>query len=61
MQTRNGTPMWKMVEAMKTLGFQTVCVKPESAIVEAMLEQGVPLIGELSGVFSGHVDAVCGF
>ena len=61
METRNGTPMWKMVDAMKELGFQTVCVKPESAIVEAMLEQGVPLIGELSGVFSGHVDAVCGF
>ena len=61
MQTRNGTPMWKMIEAMQTLGFQTVCVKPESEIIEAMLEQGVPLIGELSGVFSGHVDAVCGF
>ena len=61
METRNGTPMWKMVDAMKGMGFQVVCVKPEPAIVEAMLEQGVPLIGELSGVFSGHVDAVCGF
>lgn len=61
MNTRNGTPMWKMIDAVVELGFKTVCVKPKAKIVEQMLEQGIPLIGELSGVFSGHVDAVCGF
>lgn len=61
MDTHNGTPMWKMVDAMKALGFRVVCVKPTEEIVEKMLEQGTPLIGELSGVFGGHVDVVCGF
>lgn len=61
MKTRHGTPMWKMVDTMRELGFKVRCVKPQCKIVEGMLEQNVPLVGELSGVFSGHVDVVCGF
>ncbi len=61
MDTRNGTPMWKMVDTMKALGFRVVSVKPTEEIVEKMLEQDTPLIGELKGVFGGHVDVVCGF
>ena len=61
METRSGTSIWKMVDVMKQLDFRVVCVKPEVSIIENILEQGAPLIGELSGVFSGHVDAVCGF
>ena len=61
MQTRHGTPLWKMVDTMREEGFLARCVKPTPEIVEKMLEQNVPLIGELSGVLSGHVDVVCGF
>ena len=61
METRHGTPMWKMIDTMKDLGFTARCVKPDTDIVEKMLDQNVPLIGELSGVFSGHVDVVCGY
>jgi tetratricopeptide (TPR) repeat protein len=61
METRHGTPMWRLIDCMKELGFRATCIKPEIPFIEKMLEQNVPLIGELSGVFNGHVDVVCGF
>ena len=61
MGTRHGTPMWALVDTMRERGFLARCVKPEPDVIESMLEQGVPLIGELQSVFSGHVDVICGF
>ena len=61
MNTRHGTQLWRMVDFMKSLGFRAVCVRPEVDIVKALLDQGVPLIGQLKGLFMGHVDAICGY
>lgn len=61
MGTRNGTPMFRMVDHMKSLGFRAECVRVDTDVIERMLSQGIPLIGNLSGIYSSHVDVVCGF
>ena len=61
MNTRHGTQLWRMVDFMKSQGFRAVCVRPEVDIVKALLDQGVPLVGQLKALFMGHVDAICGY
>ena len=61
MGTRHGTQLWQMVDYMKSLGFAAICIKPEPEHVISLLDQGIPLIGQLKGLFMGHVDCVCGY
>lgn len=61
MGTHDGTHIWQMIDYMKSLGFDVYCVRPEVDVVKALLDQGIPLIGQLPSLFSGHVDAICGY
>lgn len=61
MQTRNGTPMWRMVDYMRTMGFRAECFRAEIRIIQDLLDQKIPLIGTLHGLFSSHVDVICGY
>lgn len=61
MLTRHGTPIHRMIAEMKKLGFEAECVKVEPEIVEKFLDQGIPLIGVLTSLFSSHVDVICGY
>jgi tetratricopeptide (TPR) repeat protein len=61
MRTRAGTPMWRMVDYMKLLGFRAACVRNEISVIEKLLDNGVPLIGTMNGLFSSHVDVICGY
>lgn len=61
METRHGTALWRMVDFMKQNGFAAYCLKPEFPVIEHVLEAGIPLIGSLNGLFSSHVDILCGF
>lgn len=61
MQTADGTPFWRMIHYMKSQGFQAYCVRAELEPVQYLLDRGVPLIGSLVGLFSSHVDVICGY
>ncbi len=61
MQTADGTPFWRMIHYMKSQGFQAYCVRAEVEPVQHLLDRGVPLIGSLVGLFSSHVDVICGY
>ena len=61
MGTRHGTQLWQMVDYMKSIGFSAICIKPQTDVIIAMLDQGIPLIGQLKGLFMGHVDCVNGY
>lgn len=61
MCTRHGTQLWQMVDYMKSIGFAAICIKPEPETIVSLLDQDIPLIGQLKGLFMGHVDCVCGY
>ncbi|HMO14507.1 MAG TPA: tetratricopeptide repeat protein [Pirellulaceae bacterium] len=61
MHSRDGTPLWKMVDHMTSIGFNARCVQANVSAIEKMLDHGVPLIGVLTGVFNNHVDVICGY
>ena len=61
MMTQYGTPIFRMIDHMRSLGFKCVCVKAEESIIEKLLDNGVPLIGTLIGLFNSHVEVICGY
>ena len=61
MMTRHGTPMFRMIDHMRSQGFRCVCLKAEPEIIERMLDQEIPLIGTLVGLFGSHVEVICGY
>lgn len=61
MKTQSGTALWRMVDYMKSQGFEVAVVKSEARVIEGLLEQGVALISTLQGFFSSHVEVINGF
>lgn len=61
MKTQSGTALWRMVDYMKSLGFEVAIVKSEAHVIEGLLNQGVALISTLQGFFSSHVEVINGF
>ena len=61
MYCRDGTPLWRMVDYMTSLGFEACPVRPAIDVIEGMIDQGVPLIGTLQGLMNAHVEVVCGY
>ena len=61
MKCNDGTPLWRMIDYMSSIGFSAHCVRPDLNSVEYFIDRNIPLIGSTSGLFSSHVDVICGY
>lgn len=58
---RDGTQLWRMAEEMQRREFQVHFVNATHDAIRGMIDQGIPLIGELEDVMNGHVEVICGY
>lgn len=61
MEGREGTAMWRMRQWIRKQGLMVAPIRLEKEAVAALLNHGVAMIGVLEGLFSSHVDVVCGY
>jgi tetratricopeptide (TPR) repeat protein len=61
MHGRDGTPLWRMREWVRNHGYTLIPIRLDLQAIVAMLEQNIPLIGTLEGLFNSHVDVICGY
>lgn len=61
MRGHDGTQLWRMRQVMEDAGFTVLCLRAEPAILRAMLDLGIPLMGCTETLFGSHVEVLCGY
>lgn len=61
MKGMGGTYIWRMAEEMSAAGFEVRSIRATHEAVQGMLQYGIPLIGEIEGVFNNHVEVISGY
>ncbi len=58
---QDGASPWVAVEELRRLGFHAMRIRARPDILRNCLDLGLPLVLEHSGVFSNHLETVCGY
>lgn len=61
MHGADGTYLWRMREWCEQHGYRVMPIRLEKEAVVYLLNGGIPLIGVIEGLFTNHVDVVCGY